>query len=141
MHATVITTIEDAQARAARVRPAVGGFPYLAEVLRQAGVERYVFDVPSASVVYVTSAGDVLQPGGLIRSEKTVIPRFDEDALIAAIRTDQEGRSTFPEFVEASFQAGVTRYEVDTAQRTCSYSGVRGELYVEHYPAVEVSSV
>lgn len=135
---SIIDAITTANARAAAIRPRVGGFPYLAEVLRQAGVTAYFFDVPSMSVIYATGEGDVLQPGLPLRTEKTLIPPFDELALVSALRADQNGQSTFPEFVEASFRAGVVRYEVDTAARTCSYFGVHGQRYVEHYPAVEV---
>jgi len=135
---SIVETITAATAYAAAVRPRVGGFPYLAEALRQAGVTAYFFDVPSMSVVYATGQGDVLQPGMLLRSQKTVIPPFDEAALVSALRTDQQGRSTFPEFVEASLQAGVLRYEVDTVARTCTYHGVHGQRYVEHYPAVDL---
>lgn len=78
----------------------------------------------------------MLQPGAFLRQEKTVIPPFDQASLIEAIRRDQRGESTFPEFVEATLQAGVIRYEVDTDSRTWSYFGAHGERYVEHYPAV-----
>jgi uncharacterized protein YbcV (DUF1398 family) len=135
---SIIDSVAAAAARGMAARPKVGGFPYLAEALRQAGVVKYYFDVPSMSVVYVTDRGDVLQPGILLRSEKMVIPPYDEMALIDAIRTDQRGESTFPEFVEASLQAGVIRYEVDSIARTCTYFGTHGERYVEDYPAVEL---
>lgn len=135
---TIIDTIDTATAHAVAVRPPVGGFPYLAEALRGAGVRMYYFDVPSSTVRYATDTGDVLQPGALLRSTKTVIAPFDKDALIEALRADQRGETSFPEFVEASFRAGVIRYEVDTAARTCSYFGTRGEKYVEHYPAVDL---
>lgn len=139
MSTDVTTTITRARERAARIRPAVGGFPYMAEALRSAGVDRYLFDVPSATAVYLTATGDVLVPGHLLRDETTVVPPFDADALVSAIRTDQEGRSTFPEFVEASFRAGVVRYEVDLHARECRYVGTRGESYVEPYPRVDLA--
>jgi uncharacterized protein YbcV (DUF1398 family) len=66
------------------------------------------------------------------------VPRFDKDALIAALRTDQAGNSTFPEFLLATWRAGVVRYEVDFAERACSYYGCEGEDYVEEYPAVSI---
>ena len=137
----VIEDLDAARALAMRIRPAVGGFPYLAEVMRRAGVKRYLFDVASASVIYSTDDGDALYPGALLRDAPTIVPPFDEAALITALREDQEGRSTFPAFVEASLVAGVVRYEVDTAARTCSYFGVRGEVYVEEYAAVELESL
>jgi uncharacterized protein YbcV (DUF1398 family) len=66
------------------------------------------------------------------------VPAFDREALIAAIRVDQAGESTFPEFLAASWGAGVVRYEVDFAARTVRYLGCNGEQYVEAYPAVEL---
>ena len=53
-------------------------------------------------------------------SGKVDVPRFDREALIAALRTDQAGLSTFPEFLLASWLAGVVRYDVDFGARTCS---------------------
>ena len=41
------------------------------------------------------------------------VPAFDEEALIKALRIDQAGESTFPEFLDASWRAGVVRYDVD----------------------------
>ena len=66
------------------------------------------------------------------------VPAFDREALIKALRTDQAGESAFPEFLAASWQAGVVRYEVDFAARTVAYYGCNGEQYVESYPAVDL---
>jgi uncharacterized protein YbcV (DUF1398 family) len=66
------------------------------------------------------------------------VPVFDREALIAALRIDQAGKSTFPEFLEASWRAGVVRYDVDFAARTVAYLGCNGEQYIEAYPAVEI---
>ncbi len=67
------------------------------------------------------------------------VPAFDRDALIAAVRADQAGESTFPEFLGASWGAGVVRYDVDFAARTVAYFGCKGEEYIEAYPAVQIS--
>jgi uncharacterized protein YbcV (DUF1398 family) len=138
---SVIESIDHANARAAALRPKVGGFPYLAEALRQAGVTKYYFDIPSMTVIYVTDEGDLLQPGTFLRTAKTVIPAYDEDAVIDAIRVDQRGESTFPDFLAASFRAGVIRFEVDAAARTCTYFGAHAETYLEEYPAVHLAPV
>ena len=58
---------------------------------------------------------------------------------IAALRPDQAGESTLPEFLEASWCAGVVRYDVDFAARTVAYFGCNGEEYIEAYPAVQIS--
>jgi uncharacterized protein YbcV (DUF1398 family) len=68
------------------------------------------------------------------------VPRFSREALISALRTDQAGESSFPEFLAASWRAGVVRYDVDFAARTVAYYGCNGEEYVEDYPFVEVDS-
>ena len=66
------------------------------------------------------------------------VPTFDEGALIKALRVDQAGESTFPEFLAASWRAGVVRYDVDFAARTVAYFGCNGEEYIEAYPPVEI---
>ena len=67
------------------------------------------------------------------------VPVFDEEALIKALRVDQAGESTFPEFLEASWRAGVVSYCVDLEERTVAYQGCNGEEYIEAYPAVTVA--
>jgi hypothetical protein len=42
-----IDNLQAAQKRAMEVRPKVGGFPYLAEVLRRAGVTKNLWFLPS----------------------------------------------------------------------------------------------
>jgi uncharacterized protein YbcV (DUF1398 family) len=77
--------------------------------------------------------------GAPLVSDAVDVPAFDRDALIAALRADQAGVSTFPEFLEASWRAGVVRYDVDFAARTVAYLSCNGEEYIEAYPAVQIS--
>src|SRR5689334_15349065 len=121
------------------IRPKVGGFPYLAEALRQAGVTRNQWSLPSCQSISLTKEGPVVMQGAPLVTGMTDVPAFDREALIKALRTDQAGESTFPEFLAASWRAGVIRYDVDFASRTVAYYGCNGgEEYVESYPAVEV---
>ncbi len=122
-------------------RPKVGGFPFLAECLRQAGVERNIWSLPGAQSIYVMKDGVVVNQGTPLMSGTADVPAFDEQALIAALRKDQAGQSTFPEFLLASWSAGVVGYEVDFAARTVSYFGARGEKYTESYPLVDVGNI
>jgi len=66
------------------------------------------------------------------------VPLFDEGALIRALRADQAGESTFPEFLDASWRAGVVGYDVDLEARTVTYQGCNGEEYIEAYPSVSI---
>jgi len=119
-------------------RPKVGGFPYLAETLRRAGVTLNRWSLPAAQSVYWTEKGTVVVQGTPLISGIADVPPFNRDALIAALRTDQQGKSTFPEFLMATWNAGVVSYDVDFAARTCTYDGAGGEHYVESYPAIDV---
>jgi len=134
-----IENLQAAQQRAVAIRPKVGGFPYLAEALRQAGVTRNFWSLPSCQSIFLTNEGPVVTQGAPLVSGIADVPAFDREALIKALGTDQAGESTFPEFLAASWQAGVVRYDVDFAARTVAYCGCNGEQYVESYPAVELS--
>jgi len=133
-----IETLQAAQKRAMAGRPKVGGFPYLAETLRAAGVRRNHWFLPSCQSLYLTREGPVVTQGAPLVSGTAEVPPFDRDALIRALRTDQAGESTFPEFLSASWHAGVVPYDVDFEARTVTYYGCNGEEYVEGYPAVNV---
>jgi len=112
-----IDNLETAQKRAMANRTKVGGFPYLAEVLRRAGVTKNLWLLPSCQSLYLTNEGPVVIPGTPLVSGTTDVPAFDREALIRALRTDQAGESTFPEFLAATWRAGIVRYDVDFAGR------------------------
>lgn len=133
-----IETLQAAQKRAMAGRPKVGGFPYLAETLRRAGVKRNLWCLPSCQSTYLTNEGPVVTQGAPLISGTADIPTFDREALIKALRTDQAGESTFPEFLLASWRAGVVRYDVDFDARTVTYYGCNDEEYVEAYPAAHI---
>ncbi len=130
--------LQTALERAAAIRPKVGGFPYLAETLRRAGVTRNLWFLPACEALFLTELGPAVRQGTPLVTGMADVPPFDRDGLIAALRADQAGKTTLPEFLAASWQAGVVRYEVDFTARTVSYYGVHNEEYVESYPVVEV---
>ena len=122
-----------------RVRPNVGGFPYLAEALRLAGVKLNVWTLPACQSLYVMDSGNVVQTMPSLVNALADVPAFNKEALVRAIRNDQSGLSTFPEFLRATWEAGVVRYVVDFDARTVVYEGVRGEdTYAEAYPKVDL---
>ena len=133
-----IDNLMKAMEQAAAIRPKAGGFPYLAEILRRAGVTRNIWSLPACQSLFLTSEGPVVMQGAPLVSGAADVPAFDRDALIAALRIDQAGESTFPEFLEASWRAGVVRYDVDFGVRTVAYFGCNDEEYIEAYPTVEI---
>lgn len=137
--ATAIDNLAAAKRVAMANRPAAGGFPYLAETLRQAGVHQNVWHLPSMQSLYLTDRGHVVDQGTPLESGLCDVPAFDPTALVTALRTDQAGKASFLEFVTAAWRAGVVRYVVDLDQRTCTYYGSCGESLVETYPGVSLA--
>ena len=130
--------IQNAITHAMQIRPKVGGFPYLAEALRQIGVAYNYWYLPACTSIYANSEGAIVQQNTPLFDGTQDVPDFNKDALIAALRKDQAGNSTFPEFLLAAWQAGVTRYTVDFKERCVIYFGNNSESYVEAYARVDV---
>ncbi len=133
--------IENLQAvleRAEMGRPKAGGFPFLAETLRRGGVTRNLWFLPACQSLFLTQDGPVVIQGKPLLTGTADVPPFDREALITALRTDQAGLSSFFEFLDAAWCAGVVRYEVDFAARTVVYYGCNGEEYLEAYRFVDV---
>ena len=135
----LVASVRSALARAGAVRPKVNGFPYFAEALREAAITAIETSIAAGGSVYHLTGGSVAQPFEPIAETAVAVPNWDETALIAAIRADQAGRSTFPEFLRAAWNAGVIGYRVDLTERTCTYAGTATRTYVETYPAVTLT--
>jgi uncharacterized protein YbcV (DUF1398 family) len=135
---TLIDTITTAQAQGAAARPDTNGFPVLAESLRRAGVTRIEVTVPAWTTVLTTERGSIIQQGAPMMSGSAEVPAFDRAGFVASLRAEQEGRLTYPEWMAATWHAGVVWYVVDLAARTCTYRSPAGDHYVEDYPAVEL---
>lgn len=106
------------------------------DVPRQARVRTNAFDVACGSALYRTDADAVVQYGTRLRTGTAAVAPFGPDALVEAIRADQAGETTFPEFFESIGNAGVVRYDVDPEAPTCTYQGANRGSNVERYPAV-----
>jgi uncharacterized protein YbcV (DUF1398 family) len=132
--------LESAMAYAMAHRPKVGGFPFLAECMRLAGIQKNIWHLPGCTSIYIMKEGSLVQQGEPLVSGATEIPVFNEELLVSAIRADQSGETTFPEFLVSAWQAGVVGYEVDLEERKVSYFGIKRERYVESYPKVEVNN-
>jgi uncharacterized protein YbcV (DUF1398 family) len=132
--------VANARARGMRQRPRVGGFPYLAEALRQSGIHTVHCDVASRTTTYRTPSGVVVDLHAPLTTGLAELAAFDSDAVIAAIRDDQRGESTYDEFMNAIWHAGVLTYDIDLTARTCTYVGAdpTTDAYREQYSAVDL---
>lgn len=133
-----IENLQGAMQKAMADRPTVGRFPNLAETLRAAGVTINEWVLPSCQSLYLTDAGPVVMQGQQLITNIADVPAFDEKAVIRALREDQAGKTSFPEFLAAIWQAGIVRYIVDFTGRRVTYFGCNGENYVEANPKVTV---
>ncbi|MCL2113139.1 MAG: DUF1398 family protein [Streptococcaceae bacterium] len=133
-----VELVQQAMQKAEAIRPKVGGFPYLAECLRQAGVLKNIWTLPSAQSSFWTVKGAIAVTDVPLITGAYEVPPFDEAALIKALRIDQAGETTLGEFLRAAWEAGVTYYVVDFTQRTVTYHGAFGESYTEAYPEVNI---
>lgn len=128
----------EVQKFAMSIRPQFEGFPFLAEALRKAGIQKNIWSLPSCQSIYILSEGSVVQQGTPLLTGTHDVPSFNQEALITALRTDQAGKSSFPEFLQATWNAGIVSYDADFNARKVTYYGAKGESYVEAYPAVEI---
>ncbi len=99
---------------------------------------RNIWSLPSCQSLFLTKEGPVVIQSEPLVSGNIDVPEFNQEALIQALRNDQAGKSTFPEFLKASWTAGVVSYDVDFAKRMVTYFGCEGEKYEEEYPAVQI---
>ena len=58
---TITDKLIEAQKYGMSIRPKTGGFPVLAEVLRQAGAQMNRWSLPSCQSIYVMKEGSVVQ--------------------------------------------------------------------------------
>lgn len=121
---TVLLNLQAAQREAMANRPKLQGFPHLAETLRRAGVRTNTWWLPSMQSLYITDLGPVVTQGEPLIDGMSEVPPFDREALIDALRADQAGETTFPEFAAAAWRAGVLHSVVDLDSRRCSYFGL-----------------
>ena len=86
-----IENLEGAQKQAMAIRPKVGGFPYLAETLRRAGVTRNTWTLPACQALYLTKDGPVAMMFAPLLSGSSDVPAFNRDALIRACGSIRAG--------------------------------------------------
>ena len=70
-----------------------------------------------------------------LTTQTTQVPPYNKEALIAALRADQTGKTTFLEFLKATWEAGVIWYRADFEKREVTYGGADDQSYTETYPA------
>ena len=71
-------------------------------------------------------------------SARRMCPRSTDRRLSRLYEPTKLERGPFPEFLVASWRAGVVRHNVDFAAGTVTHYGCNGGPYLESYHAVDV---
>lgn len=102
-------------------------YPDLAAKLIAAGVLSYVVDVSSKIILYRLADGETQL------HEKTDPPvaiahNFNDELTVKAIRDNQQGKTTYPEFMQDIANAGVRFYEATLNGKSprVTYIGIGG---------------
>ena len=135
----LLNNLKKAISKSEKVRPKVGGFPYLAQCLREEGFIKNTWYLPSGDSFYFTPEDSLVIPGTSLIEDIATYPPYSKEKLISALRADQSGETTFPEFLMNTWKSGIVKYEVNFIERYVIYYGAAGEEYKETYPSVEIN--
>lgn len=111
----------------------IKSYPELVKNLISIGVRSYTVDTATGTILYRFGGGeDYLHLG---EASRTIHSKFNNDETVMAIRTNQRGKSTYPEFMEQIAAAGVRFYEatLEGNRKRVTYIGSGGS-YEELIP-------
>ena len=113
---------------------AAKNYPDLAARLLSAGVLSYTVDTSSSLIIYRLDEGQI-HLGGHASTPLAITPYFDEALTVNAIRDNQQGKTTYPQFMQGIAEAGVRFYEASlkTEKPKVTYIGIGG-YYEEEIP-------
>lgn len=118
--------------------PAGPPFPDTVKALAELGVTRYRVDYAAAKVTtYMDLTGETdVTDFPLIAASNS--QKWDQDALVAAIRGAQAGNiGGFPAFCAAAVAAGVTDYTCYISGQRVVYCGQYGDSHTEWFPGAK----
>ena len=109
-------------------------YPELVRGLIKINMQSYTVDVSSSTILYRFAGGNnILHQGeGNIRQ---IAEKFNSDETFKAIKDNQQGKTTYPEFMNGIAEAGVRFYEatLNGDNKRVTYIGSGGH-YEETIP-------
>lgn len=108
-------------------------YPELIQKLMTIGIRSYTVDTATGTILYRMDGGEhVLHHG---EAQRSINPTYSESATIEAIRSNQQGNSTYPQFMDAIAEAGIYFYEatLNGEHKRVTYIGKAG-AYEERIP-------
>lgn len=111
---------------------AAQNYPDLAAKLLAAGVLSYTVDTSSGLIIYRVDGGQI-HLGDHASEPRAIARNFNEGLTIKAIRENQQGKTTYPEFMQGIADAGVRFYEASlkTEKPNVTYIGIGGSYEEE----------
>ena len=109
-------------------------YPELVSKLIAIGIQSYTVDVATSTVVYRLAEGKtVLHPNDMV--PRNVSQLFNQEEVITAIKSNQQGKSDYPTFMNEIAKAGVRFYEATLSgeRKRVTYIG-SGAHYEEIIP-------
>ncbi len=109
-------------------------FPEVVRRLAATGVERYCADLVRLEKYYYSAGGQTLVERMPLTGAPKIGGAFIQAQVQDAIRTIQQGKIDYPEFLRRIMSAGVVYYDVFIGGRRAIYTGRDGDFHVEHFP-------
>lgn len=115
-------------------------FPEAVKRLAQTGVERYCADLVRLEKFYYSAKGETLTVAMPLQNAPNIGGPFLTDKVRDAVKTIQQGKIDYPEFLRCIMKAGTVYYDVFTGGRRVIYTGRQGDFHVEHFPKISAGS-
>lgn len=109
-------------------------FPQVVQRLVQTGVERYCTDLVRLEKFYYAADGQALTETIPLKDAPKIGDTFQMAQVQEAIRSIQQGKIDYPEFLKRIMKAGVVYYDVFVDGKRVIYTGRNGDFHVEHFP-------
>ncbi|WPU94941.1 DUF1398 family protein [Mucilaginibacter sabulilitoris] len=109
-------------------------YPELAAKLIDAGILSYTVEVAAGLMFYRLANGETIFHGNNAEAH-SIATTFNHDEVVKTIRDNQQGKTTYPEFMEGIANAGVRFYEATLQgdRKRVTYMGTGG-FYEEEIP-------
>lgn len=109
-------------------------FPEVVKLLLKAGVESYFVDLIGKGKTHHFTKGEAASEKFEFQGPP-VAAEFSAENVVAAIRSSQAGKITYPEFLRQIMLAGVSHYHVYLTGRKAVYFSRKGDFHTELFPS------
>jgi len=110
-------------------------FPGVVKRLMETGVERYCADLVRLEKFYYAASGENLTEKIPLKDAPAIGISFLVDQVKETVKTIQQGKIDYPEFLRRIMKAGVVYYDVFIDGRRVIYTGRNGDFHIEYFPA------